>query len=415
MTVRAERGAERHPPEYACVLLHDGTASIAEAEAALRAVHFIDDIQVVNDPALVSRLVPPALLQRAHSWLVLYSPRDASPNAGPFDALVLPFPDGISASARNDSRRMAENVFRLLEIVRGPFFNRWTPAAGVSNLMVSADPGVEVPRFELLHSNSPLLALGSPSSIAPLPRARGQTTPSETFDLGREIGDIRREAAELRAQLQTVQGANATSAEHERRVEHITNQLAELTNRLARQLVRTGAKQVVPPIVDRYRRVMDRETARFLISAATVAVYMKDNPDLAGELDYSLPGAGLCKAFEREIKICLAPHIFKQPREFMLGEVVTKLGSSVVAESIRSRVDTSLQGYLVGPGPSDLPAQTKGIKCLRNQVAHIDPVSAAQFDELWQRCLDPESSPESSTLGRILTWKQQQRDVGNAM
>lgn len=414
MAARHDRDDRHRQSNYAGVLLHDGTASVAETEAALRDIHFVD-VQVVKDPALVSQLVPSALQQDASSWLVLYSPRDASSDAGPRDALVLPFPNGEPDVVSNESRRIGDNPFRLLEIIRGSIFTKWTPAAGVSNLMDSSAPDEEVPRFELLHSNSPLFELGPATRASSLPPARGPMAPPENRNPGREIGDIFREAAELRAQLQTQPPANGNSAEHEQRVEQLTNQLAELNNRLARQLVRTGAKRVVPPIVERYRGIMDRETARFLISAATVAAFIKDNPELASDLDYSLPGSGVCKAFEREIKTCLAPHIFKQPREFMLGEVVTKLGSKAVAESIRPRVDASLGGYLVGSGPSDLPAQTKDINSIRRQVAHIDSVSPAQFEELWQRCLNPESSPKVSTLGRILTWKQQQRDFGDAM
>lgn len=407
MTARTERNREHRQSDYAGILLHDGTASVAETESALHHVDFVD-IQVVNDPALVSRLVSTTLRQDASSWLVLYAPQDASSVVGPHDALVLPFPDSHAVVTSTVDRSLEYVAFRLVEVIRGSITRAWTPTLGVQNIQewltqTSGYQDIHVPRFQLIHSNEPLFGLPGPLSVLST-RQRSAAFADSAMGAEAAIEGTVHEASKVKSQ----QGVQQSGK--------VATRLARINHQLYERIRDSGGEVVVPAVVEKFKGVMDPETAQFLISAATVARFVEQHPAMSDQFDYSLPGSALCKAVEREAKRSIRWFLARPLKDITFWGVENTLRNSTeLAQRLASVLGPALCGVVVGVHADALSEQLKVIRECRNSLAHIDVASHEQYAKLLRLVLAPTEKPDESTLGIILRWKQKEMASGIAL
>lgn len=411
--------AEKHMDHIEAILLYDSafdsTFHVKGHHLDVGPVHVRD----VLDQELVDHIIPSLLQNGAHAWLLVYA--IPAPDDGPTDALVIPVVPGEFGLP--DMLFLA--IERLLEVV---YFNLsgsdralWTPAMGLASLLDPASRERFAVSAIALHSATPLLRpLQSPLKPPQLqhiaPSAQDTTNDLSTRDASAEAKRIFDDAvAKIQGQLSSI----LAGADAERTIAVKESANTAIYHRLRR----LGVPDTVPEIVRKYQETMDSETRRFLVSAATVAAFVEAHPDIAAEFDYSITGAGLCKAVEREVKRSMAFHLGLNPRDFSTYNVEQILSGNAVTIDKRRYDGASIQSSLercITPELFKTITDENGylkeldrFREIRNEVAHIDPVQEERYRSLAGYAgLEAPVNIDESVLGRTLQSKKQQRESG---
>ena len=407
-------------------------------------------------PEIVSNFVPNALKRGAKSWLIFFLPSKQEESNKQEELLILPFPD------KNHRQH-----FGYPPNFRGYLADLIPTAA---RCLRSTDEDFYVPlewigQFQYIRHDSSLNTLLKDV-------LDDQISHSEVQEIQETLIEISRNIQEQRTQILR-EALKLERTERSIPIAHFDNTIARLENALVIQneklceLVRQRhITEVVPPIVKRFKNIMDPETKRFLISSETVSRFVYHHSPT--DFDYSLPGCGLWKAVERELNLSLVLHMRRAKGILQIedpwqsikdGPVKIETGSQESGHTLdlnksepRSRrklkgitlgsmkymlmwgdingvydeleklsISDARLEYLLGPYSESEPIVTRDtlpwclekIAALRNGHAHVSAMSRTQFEKLRNLILPSETGLDTC-LVKILQLKKKVFEYSNS-